>query len=66
MSALHQVCRDARAVLSRRRDELAALALRDPAPDVVCGQREADRTGAAGEKAKRTRHVLILAHAEDP
>jgi hypothetical protein len=66
MSALHQMRRDARAVLPGCSDELPALALRDPAPEVVRGQREPDRPGATGEQAKRTRHALILAHASEP
>jgi hypothetical protein len=57
------VLRDARAVLPRRLDDLPPLTLRDPAPEVEGGQREADRSGAACGKAEGTRHVPILAYS---
>ena len=48
-------------MLARRCDDLPPLALRDPAPEVERGQRQADRAGAARQEADRARHDAILA-----
>ena len=42
------------------RDDLLPLALRDPAPDVVGRERQADGAGATGEETQRTSHARIV------
>src|SRR5205823_12030861 len=59
-SPLDELRGDARPVLAGGGDDLLALALRDPAPDVVGRQRDADRAGATGEEAHWARHGPIV------
>src|SRR5205823_8957382 len=59
--ALRERRRGPGAVLASCVDDLPALPPRDPAPDVVGGQREADGAHAAREQAERPRHAHIIA-----
>jgi hypothetical protein len=48
-------------MLARDVDDLAALPLGDPAPDVVGGQGQTDGAHTSREQPERPRHRLIFA-----
>src|SRR5437868_5904832 len=50
--------RDSRSVSPDGLDDLLALAVRDPPPHVVGGQRQADRADPSGEEAEDHLHIL--------